>query len=832
MVKTKSQWQRLASLGLVLASLAWASLAWINVWAAEQSDSAAAPTLPVETIRALIERARAGDAQGVLPELNKIYQDYPEQRGQLVFDLAVVATWAGENDLAWQVLKDIPVQVLPEYVLRPYGFALRDGKRWQASNEVFAELARRRGEDNEIKLIQALVSVDGEAFQRAEELLASAGPVDELSATNQTLWYLACGYAKERQRDFIAALDCYNRGLRVRPDDAELKRRRVVVASALGASEYAWRESLELPEKLAREEQAQVELDAAAMRIRWSNLANNQEKSEVVASALASHAEIEPQTAYQSRVRRYDQITALVTVFDMQGALGVAETLHDEGLKLKDLPSYVLNSLGQAYIYVEQPEQAIRCFELGLANLPDDAGDQLYFDLSVGLFYALSDAQRFEEVDELLAMLAEREIAWQRPTEKLWRQNYRYSDVEQISAMAMAYREKYGVALTQLQELLAIAPANDAFRLSKAAVNRWRGWHDQSAEELERVRLSEDDETAPLLVQQSHLYLDTQDFAKAERALNDITGLATRDKAVVDLDRRYQDYRRPELLIDIAAGRSDGTELGSDYLQVQTRYYTAPVAYRYRGYVYSSYRQAEFVEGDGRDHYVGAGVEYRVPHWTVTTGVHAGFEQADGVGAHATVDWRPDDYWRHGLSIASNSDQGPLRGARVGVEADSATYNGTYRWHEGRSLFWSLGAMDLSDGNAREFFGAGYRAQIANWPKHKLQGEVAVYTGRADRDDASYFSPEQDYDVSTTLQHEWRIWARYRESFTQRARVTLGYYDQDQFGGDQRWQAALEHEWRFDAGISVLYGVSFGRRPYDGVQEDQRAFYLSIRSLL
>ena len=126
--------------------------------------------------------------------------------------------------------------------------------------------------------------------------------------------------------------------------------------------------------------------------------------------------------------------------------------------------------------------------------------------------------------------------AWQRPDQRTWLRNHRYTTSQQIAAMMLAYREEYRPAMGQLDELLAVAPANNELRLSKAQVNRWRGWHDAAADELAKLRSPEPITGA--LVNRTHLLLDTQDWARAERSLAEIKGLAVKDKSVVDLSRR------------------------------------------------------------------------------------------------------------------------------------------------------------------------------------------------------------------------------------------------------------------------------------------------------
>lgn len=151
---------------------------------------------------------------------------------------------------------------------------------------------------------------------------------------------------------------------------------------------------------------------------------------EALSSVIESQETIETQTAYQARIAAFDSIVA-----------------------------YVLDALGHAHLYQEEPRKAIACFKQALDSLPEKGAEALRFNLSVGLFYALSDTQEFAEVAQL----------------------------------------------------------TETLRLSRAAIARWRGWYEQSRHHLELVQ--DRNAQGPVEVQRTHLGLDTQDYQAAERSL-------------------------------------------------------------------------------------------------------------------------------------------------------------------------------------------------------------------------------------------------------------------------------------------------------------------------
>jgi biofilm PGA synthesis protein PgaA len=724
------------------------------------------------------------------------------------------------------------VGLLPDYVLTAYAKTLRNLKRWQDAIQAYDALVLRDDNNIDAKLGAVMALADASDEGGTERGMSRLNEIERAELGDEQLvqYYLACGYLNERSRKYIRALDCYNQGLRREPERRELKLRRLVIASALGATQFSLDEIRRNPDLLTDEEAVQVELNASAMKIRWANLREPNQRGETLSSVIESQETIETQTVYQARIAAFDSIVAHVSLFQMEQALRKAKDLQNDEFTRADFPAYVLDALGHAHLYQEEPREAIACFKQALGSLPEKGAEALRFKLSVGLFYALSDAQEFVEVAQLAETLRASEIPWRQPKERLWVRNNRFTDSEHVSALALAYREKYQNALLALDAMLAIAPANDSLRLSRAAIARWRGWYEQSRHHLELVQ--DRNAQGPVEVQRTHLGLDTQDYQAAERSLGIAQDWLPEDKSVQAISKRWRNYQRGVMEVSATSGRADGGELGNRYLEIRSSYFTAPINYHFRGYLNENYRFAEFREGEGRDHHLGAGVEYRDRGWTIRGGVHAGFEQASGVGLDANLAWQVDDHWRHELNVASKTRDMPLRGARQGIDADLLRINSSYRWHEGRSASASLGAMDFSDGNQRSWLDLGYRHRVGNWPRQKLTLLGGLYSSRNSDDQVPYFSPKNDRDIGFDIEHEWRIWARYDEAFVQRIRVGLGNYYQDRFGGDQRWRLALEHEWRLFDGFNLSYGFTFGRRPYDGVQEKQKAVFLTLRALL
>ena len=179
-----------------------------------------------------------------------------------------------------------------------------------------------------------------------------------------------------------------------------------------------------------------------------------------------------------------------------------------------------------------------------------------------------------------------------------------------------------------------------------------------------------------------------------------------------------------------------------------------PYTTTFRGFVKDTYRFAEFVEGDGRDHRLGAGVEYRDRTWTASGAITTGFLQNTGVGADLNLTWHDSDHWRHGVDLQFNSLETPLRGVRQGVEGDLLRWQSSYRWHESRQVGVAVAAMDFNDDNDRQWINLTYAERVANWPQHKLTLLGGYFASRNDSDEVTYYSPLSDQDIGVDLEHE------------------------------------------------------------------------------
>jgi biofilm PGA synthesis protein PgaA len=127
--------------------------------------------------------------------------------------------------------------------------------------------------------------------------------------------------------------------------------------------------------------------------------------------------------------------------------------------------------------------------------------------------------------------------------------------------------------------------------------------------------------------------------------------------------------------------------------------------------------------------------------------------------------------------------------------------------------------IDFSDGNRRQILTGSASQRLVAGPVYKLDGVLDLYTSRNSLAGAPYFNPESDFGADLTLIGEQRLWRRYERGLVHRLYLTLGQYDQNDFGGGPTRGLRYEHEWNFDDRLSLLYGAQRTLHPYDGQGE-------------
>jgi poly-beta-1,6 N-acetyl-D-glucosamine export porin PgaA len=800
--------------------------------ASTESSTRTESTAPAETSSehaAAVQLARSGELDQALVELNRLYSNAPENSAEAValrHDLGIVHAWNGNHGEAVRLLGATPIDDQPDHVLSIYAESLHLTSQLEDAATAYRLLAQRQPDNPQPALGVFYVLMDDNRFDEAAlELERISERFDDPSVS------FATAYLANTQEGQLTALREYNKVLRADPGNRQALRGKALSALALGAPWQALAISRQHPGVLTDVEHQRLVLDTAAMQLRWGAVTARDQaealattRSAIGAQNTVLGARMLDELDVSHPVERallFDRIVALQQNFEMEQAIELFEStkarLDDPAL----LPVYVLKSAGDAHLYQQEPAAARALYLQALERDPD------HFPAQIGLFFAYSDYGEHEKAQAVLEEALAAQPAWIRPTERIWLENPAYASATELHAISPAYTGNYDQSLARLDELLAIAPASQSARVSRAQVMRWRGWPRAALLEAGRT-LGEAPDNVYAGTTHAHTLMDVYRFEEAGDAVSSLDQSASHDPGVRTVMRRWHLHKRPELLTEAYFRNSDGDAEGTDEWHLDTRVYSAPIAGDFRIYAHDLFRTAEFAEGTGRDHRLGVGVEWRQSGIRLATELSTGFEDNDKAGLAIDGSWQIDDFWFVDGQLAANSVQVPLRATRIGVRGDEITLGGGYRWHEARQLSGRVMLLDMDDGNLRQSLGLDYRQRLRNGNRHRFNGLLEAYTSSNSEEDRIYFNPESDWSLAAGLEHEWVIHQRYDRSLVQKLGVDLGTYWQSGYGSGSTWTLRFQHDWMISDALSLGYGASTGSRIYDGNREHTNVLFFSL----
>ncbi|HKB83014.1 MAG TPA: hypothetical protein VKD04_07390, partial [Burkholderiales bacterium] len=202
-----------------------------------------------------------------------------------------------------------------------------------------------------------------------------------------------------------------------------------------------------------------------------------------------------------------------------------------------------------------------------------------------------------------------------------------------------------------------------------------------------------------------------------------------------------------------------------------------------------------------------------------TAEVNESYDAESDVGLSLAGDWWANDQWNFEVATDTSSNDIPLQARSTGVRGWSVRTGATYRVSESRGFHAGVQYIDFNDGNRREILSGSATQRLITGPVYKLSGVLGLYTSRNSLTGAAYFNPESDFGADLTMIGEQRLWRRYERSFAHRLYVSIGRYDQQNFGSGPTRGIRYEHEWNFDNRLSLLYGAQRTLHPYDGQGE-------------
>lgn len=779
--------------------------------------------LPVHAGAQDLPQAPSSSTEAAAKRLQRLKEQADRNPGNKAFlyDYMQALEEAGRDAELLALRPRVDLSSAPASVLARLGRAANNQKQFAAAVEIFQAALKQAPERADIIAGLSYALIDAGRPAEAQQLLESKQRLMD----KQVPLLEAYAEALRAQREYTRALLVYDRILEIDPVNRNARRNRIFTVAQLGAPHRALELAEQSPGLLSGEELAALRGDRAAITARWGTAAdqNSPDRFASTDAALAENGKLlSPATGAVQRRLQFDRVVLLRNRYRMREAV----QLHEELARTDGtIPAYVQVAAADAWLYLEEPEKARDLYQAALAQGDKTAAAKY------GLFYAYNDAEQHEpaigQIDRVVAEAPQKIRAY---SPRTIADNPDYASAVSTAGAARGYQDRLADAQARLEGFRDQAPWNMEGREKLANLYAARGWPRKAEQDYLWILAAEPRDRAARTGHADTLR-ELRDWRPAEREALALDQEYPEDKQVQRVARLWRIHEMRELRVEAGTGSSSGSggPLGSREHQIESWLYSAPYKYDWRAFLHQYDASATFPEGDGHRRRLGAGAEYRISDWRATAEVSAGYDDDTDVGLSVEGDWWMNDHWNFEAAAETSTNDIPLQGRPSGVRGKSLRVGATYRVSESRRFAAGAQTIDFNDGNRRDILNASAFQRLITGPVFKLDGVLGLYTSKNSLDNAVYFNPESDFGVDLTLIGEQRLWRRYDRSFLHRLYLTLGTYQQKNFGSGEVAGIRYEHEWNLDDRLTILYGAQRTIHPYDGVREYMNYYNIAVR---
>lgn len=774
-----------------------------------------------------LQAVRNGNLNQAESILKDLVGDHPENL-HYRNDYIQVLSLAGKNEAALEWMRALDRSRTPAYVLEAAARSARNLRQYDLSRSYYAAAALNAPDRLTPKIGLALLEVDqGNAASAIATLLA----LEDSNPTDLDLLY-ALAYAFETAKVGVDQLRIYQKILQLKPGDPDISRREILLINELGANSIAIEKAKKRKDLLAPEQWARLKWDQAAYQIRWGEITAESESARFEETdgairllkknlRLGNELPVDPQIWVKRA--RFDLIVALRDRNEMPKVIDHARILEKERA---EIPSYVLAAIGDAHLYLENPQVAIGYYQKALQK------DPKMFEVELALFYAYIESEEHEKARELIDRIdldqADVRRRWiDKGKRSLTKGNPRKTTTEITAALARAFGNELEEAQQRIERLSERAPFNAQLVREKAEIYASRGWPRKARAEYESG-LHIDSNNLGLRLGRARNQSELRRYPEAEQSLDEINALYGDEKAVQRQYRLWQIHNLRELRLEVRGGVNSGSVVGSDTLTFDQHLYSSPIDYHYRVFLHTLWNKTTFPEGIGRFGHYGLGLEYRIPDLLLSAEVHDNDFTRHRVGGTLFASLDLNDYLNLSGGLQSFSDLAPYRAMKNGIFAQSADLGFAYRLSESRRFDGGAAFLNFSDGNKRVNLQGSYLERWITAPSYVLNSILSVFYSHNSKQGVPYFNPSNGASVELTLDNDWLTYRHYDQSFHQRFALGIGGYWQDHFGAGPIGSFLYEHRWSANNTLDLVYGASVASRIYDGNRQTNLAYYLTL----
>ncbi|MBF22507.1 MAG: poly-beta-1,6 N-acetyl-D-glucosamine export porin PgaA [Pusillimonas sp.] len=524
----------------------------------------------------------------------------------------------------------------------------------------------------------------------------------------------------------------------------------------------------------------------------------------------------------------FDRIQALHARKRMGEVVQSYEQLRAQNIVI---PAYLLNEIGDAYLYLEQPEKAATLYQTSLitnAAAPRDRSDVI--KEKIGRYYALQEQGRWTEAYELIETTYAEEPPWRRlPGVSQPLPNDSYLEVARTWAVAPLFHNDPRLALERLETLTESAPRDAGLKIELANTQRAYG-----LPRAAQITLKQAEALAPLnpdlLTAQAQTALSLQEWEQAQELAAFTQKHYPELKTTQHLQEDWATHEKWELLIGAQKTfSSDSPVSGSGEHALETTLYSPPIASNWRALVGAGQSNATFNDEPLRNRWVKGGLQWRAGNTTIEANlISQRYGYGQKTGAYGNFEQKLSDTWTMGGALAWRTPATPLRALADNISTNSA--QAWIRWTPNTYREWTFSVTPsrFSDGNRRVELRIYGKEPVKQWSTVRLDGEIEVSASSNTKENTPYYNPKADFGVLAGVRLTHLLEQRYESRLEHYVQLLGGSYSQKHFGTGPMAAIGYGISWRANRNLEISSTILGIRRPYDGKQEKELRLALNI----
>lgn len=768
-----------------------------------------------------VKQARNGDTKDALITLRKLYQAHGDDKS-IVRDYLAVLSWDGSHDQQVVTLyKSLPGDT-HDYVLEAVGKAYRNLHQPEDARAIYLQGLRVNPASDVYAagLIHSTTEAGyiEEAMKSSDENIHRYGPRIEV--------LLAAGNAADQFDQADAAVRYYEQAVNVAPQNSQALEGLARAYSRAGKPDQSIKLADQHPGLMASEEYRRLHSDIAANMIRdGMNAPNEAERYTLTDRAITMlNGQIadwsKDPDAQQDVVRaRLDRIIALRNRNLMQEVIVQYHKLQDDHITI---PPYVLSSVGDAYMYMHEPEQARDIYLEVLKSDPKN------FEVRRQLVFAYGECNQYKEAYKVADDLAADQPSWiHEDGQSSPLPNARRLSAEILAGSVRGYAGETSESSVRILPVVAAAPNTVASREALGNLYQAHGWPRQALEQYQAAIGMAGGKDIGAESSEVGTLIQLQRYKEAEAKSQDLVQRMPESLAVQRAARDEEIHNMAELQVRAGyAFRPMTTQnvTGGEAYGIDTLIYSPPIGYNWRVFGGEFYTHQAEPDNEGSIGFSRStiGAEYRNGPWVANLApTYNHYNGTQRFGGEGDATYSINDQWTVAGAGELFSRDTPLRALNAGTTADFFGAHATWRQDEARQVRFGGDIMPFSDSNVRSGVDGDYAQQLYTAPNFKLDGLVsAAESQNSANSNRPYYNPSRDFIALVGPRATHTIYQRYTTMWQQSLSLTPGVYWEDHYGSDAAFRARYEQRLFLSNTFEAGAGVNFSRQSYDGNPEN------------